>query len=177
MLCENCKKREAAVHFTEIINGNIQKRHLCRECAAQMELAGYAPNEIPFVKLLTGMLAAQTCAGDSVQGDNPLNYVKCPKCGMTYEEFTKVGKFGCAECIDVFGPLIGEHMKKLHGSDKHTGKVYKKEQNNTKEKYIRENIRQLRIKLEEAVMLENFEAAAKYRDEIRAMQVKEEHDA
>ena len=58
MLCENCKEREATVHFTEIMNGRVQKHHLCKECAAQMEMMGYASNEVPFVKLLTGMLAA-----------------------------------------------------------------------------------------------------------------------
>ena len=82
MLCENCKEREATVHFTEIMNGRVQKHHLCKECAAQMEMMGYASNEVPFVKLLTGMLAAgQT----QEQGENPLQYVRCPKCGMTYE--------------------------------------------------------------------------------------------
>ena len=79
MLCENCKEREATVHFTEIMNGRVQKHHLCKECAAQMEMMGYASNEVPFVKLLTGMLAAgQT----QEQGENPLQYVRCPKCGM-----------------------------------------------------------------------------------------------
>ena len=121
MLCENCKEREATVHFTEIMNGRVQKHHLCKECAAQMEMMGYASNEVPFVKLLTGMLAAgQT----QEQGENPLQYVRCPKCGMTYEEFTRV-----------------------------------------------------KLRLKEAVMLENFEAAAKYRDEIKALQAKEEHNA
>ena len=38
MLCENCKEREATVHFTEIMNGRVQKHHLCKECAAQMEM-------------------------------------------------------------------------------------------------------------------------------------------
>ena len=73
MLCENCKEREATVHFTEIMNGRVQKHHLCKECAAQMEMMGYASNEVPFVKLLTGMLAAgQT----QEQGENPLQYVR-----------------------------------------------------------------------------------------------------
>lgn len=166
MLCENCKEREATVHFTEIMNGRVQKHHLCKECAAQMEMMGYASNEVPFVKLLTGMLAAgQT----QEQGENPLQYVRCPKCGMTYEEFTRVGKFGCAECIDVFGPLIGDHMKKLHGSDTHTGKTYTKEkmQPETKQEQEQQDIEALKLRLKEAVMLENFEAAAKYRDELR----------
>ena len=176
MLCENCKEREATVHFTEIMNGRVQKHHLCKECAAQMEMMGYASNEVPFVKLLTGMLAAgQT----QEQGENPLQYVRCPKCGMTYEEFTRVGKFGCAECIDVFGPLIGDHMKKLHGSDTHTGKTYTKEkmQPETKQEQEQQDIEALKLRLKEAVMLENFEAAAKDRDEIKALQAKEEHNA
>ena len=176
MLCENCKEREATVHFTEIMNGRVKKHHLCKECAAQMEMMGYASNEVPFVKLLTGMLAAgQT----QEQGENPLQYVRCPKCGMTYEEFTRVGKFGCAECIDVFGPLIGDHMKKLHGSDTHTGKTYTKEkmQPETKQEQEQQDIEALKLRLKEAVMLENFEAAAKYRDEIKALQAKEEHNA
>lgn len=104
MLCENCKEREATVHFTEIMNGRVQKHHLCKECAAQMEMMGYASNEVPFVKLLTGMLAA----------------------GQTQEQ---------------------------------------------------QDIEALKLRLKEAVMLENFEAAAKYRDEIKALQAKEEHNA
>lgn len=175
MLCENCKEREATIHFTGIVNGNMQKHHLCRECAAQMELTDYVSNEIPFVKLLTGMFAAGQSGTDECQGNSLLHYVRCPKCKMTYEEFTKVGKFGCAECIGVFEPLIGDNMKKLHGSDRHTGKKYKKEKE--QEKQTRQNIKTLRMKLEEAVMLENFEAAAKYRDEIRKMQAEEEHNA
>lgn len=176
MLCENCKEREATVHYTEIINGRAAKHHLCRDCAAQMEFVGYPSNEIPFVKLLTGMLAAGQA---EAQGNGPMQYVRCPKCGMTYEEFTKVGKFGCAECFDVFGPLIGDHMKKLHGSDCHTGKIYEKNSRKRADAAnpAEEVLEQLKIRLKEAVMLENFEAAAQYRDEIKALKAKEEEDA
>ena len=40
-----------------------------------------------------------------------------------------------------------------------------------------QDIEALKLRLKEAVMLENFEAAAKYRDEIKALQAKEEHNA
>lgn len=172
MLCENCKEREATVHYTEIVNGRAAKHHLCSDCAAQAEIMGYSSSEIPFVKLLTGMLAAGRTASPE---DSPMQYVKCPKCGMSYEEFTQVGKFGCAECYNVFGPLMGENMKRLHGSDHHTGKVYTTEgklQDEEKTGVLRE-LQELELKLKEAVMLENFEAAAYYRDEIKALKAKE----
>lgn len=173
MLCENCKEREATVHYTEIVNGRATEHHLCRNCAAQVEFVGYASNEIPFVKLLTGMLSAGKAAS---QENSPMRYVRCPKCGMSYEEFIQVGKFGCAECVDVFGPLIGENMKKLHGSDHHAGKIYphKREDNEKKHDEQAERLEQLEVMLKEAVMLENFEAAARYRDEIKALKTKEE---
>lgn len=173
MLCENCKEKEASVHYTEVVNGRATEHHLCRDCAAQVELIGYASSEIPFVKLLTGMLAAGRTAQ---QEDSPMQYVKCPKCGMSYEEFIQVGKFGCAECFDVFGPLIGDNMKKLQGSIHHAGKSYLPKSAEKKERYdeTAEQLEQLEVKLKEAVMLENFEAAARYRDEIKALRAKEE---
>ena len=68
-------------------------------------------------------------------------------------------------------------MKKLHGSDTHTGKTYTKEKMQPETKQEQQDIEALKLRLKEAVMLENFEAAAKYRDEIKALQAKEEHNA
>lgn len=47
----------------------------------------------------------------------------------------------------------------------------------TKQEQEQQDIEALKLRLKEAVMLENFEAAAKYRDEIKALQAKEEHNA
>ncbi|MEA3494287.1 MAG: AAA family ATPase [Candidatus Margulisiibacteriota bacterium] len=35
MICEKCKKREAHVHITKIVNGKKTTRHLCEICAAE----------------------------------------------------------------------------------------------------------------------------------------------
>lgn len=35
MLCENCGKRPATVHYTQIINGLKTEMHLCEVCAKQ----------------------------------------------------------------------------------------------------------------------------------------------
>ena len=33
MLCDRCKKRDAKILYTEIINGLKKEQHLCEECA------------------------------------------------------------------------------------------------------------------------------------------------
>ena len=37
MLCQECKLREATVHFTKIINNYKTELHLCEECAGKQE--------------------------------------------------------------------------------------------------------------------------------------------
>ena len=80
MLCENCHQNEASIHYTEIINGVKKEHHICMDCARRLNFAGMSASRP--VRSLTN--------------------------GMTFDEFTMVGKFGCAECYGVFGPLIEE---------------------------------------------------------------------
>ena len=110
------------------------------------------------------------------------SFLKITVLVLSFEHFTIVSNsvgLTFSVLLDVFGPLIGDHMKKLHGSDTHTGKTYTKEkmQPETKQEQEQQDIEALKLRLKEAVMLENFEAAAKYRDEIKALQAKEEHNA
>ena len=188
MICESCNQNEATIHYTEIVNGVTTEHHLCSECAKDMDLSYYSGvlnNEFSFAKLLTGLLAASVMRAQ--ENDSLMSHVICPKCGMNYEEFTNVGKFGCAECYNVFGPLIEEHLKKLHGN---TANVSKKYMPNEKEVDIQTNpiinqqkrdamqeIETLSAKLTEAVELEDFEDAAKYRDMIKSIKERDEENA
>ena len=36
MLCDECQQREANVFLTQIVNGNMHKKHLCEPCAGPM---------------------------------------------------------------------------------------------------------------------------------------------
>ena len=38
MMCQNCGKKEANFHYTQIINGEKKEIKLCSECAKQMGL-------------------------------------------------------------------------------------------------------------------------------------------
>ena len=186
MLCENCHQNEASIHYTEIINGVKREHYLCMECARKLNFSGLGDmsyTEFPFVRLLTGLLSAG--GGGKELEDSPMMHVCCPGCGMSFDEFTMVGKFGCAECYGVFAPLIEDNMKRIHGDSVHRGKKYKSgsgdmpvsgERNDNNLAIMKdenddpvETLKELNRKLREAVEIENFEEAAKLRDKIRML--------
>lgn len=177
MLCENCNENEATIHYTEVINGIKSEHHICGECASKMDLGGYSTmfgDGLPFARLLTGLFAAGRSFGTE---ENPMAHIICPQCKMNYEEFTKVGKFGCAECYSVFGPLIDDSIKKIQGSSEHRGKRYSNDEESDlrditqQEKALGadEEIKLLQAKLKTAIAIEDYEKAASLRDRIKSI--------
>lgn len=182
MLCENCNENEATIHYTEVINGVKSEHHICGECAAKLDLGGYGAmfgGELPFARLLTGLFAAGRASGSE---ENPMAHIICPQCGMNYEEFTKVGKFGCAECYSVFGPLIDDSIRKIQGSSEHRGKKYadanrrdadlEDAPQGTDVLSDEEEIKLLQAKLKAAIEIEDYEEAADLRDRIKSLKAK-----
>lgn len=184
MLCDNCNKNEATIHYTEVVNGVKNERHLCSECMQELDYG--IEGEFPLSKLIRGILSAHL-GNNGQETDEPLMQIKCNKCEMTYNEFTKLGKFGCAECYSVFGPLIMENIKKIQGHSTHTGKQYKryidKENKEIEKQYSdistakveklrkkisdKEEIDAMEKQLKEAIKIEDYEEAARLRDAIK----------
>ena len=164
MVCNICAKNQATVHLTEIIDDQITELHLCEECAqkkgAQMEshfglsdlLAGLADLGTQFSKTKT----------EAVK-------LKCPKCGLTYEDFKKVGRLGCGECYNTFKEALVPLLKRIHGSTQHYGKSPKRAAKVVKAK---NDLDTLKEKLQKAIQKEDFEEAAKLRDKIREAEKK-----
>jgi protein arginine kinase activator len=169
MLCDICGKKEATVHLTEIINEQMSKLHLCEECAkdkgAEME-EHFGLND-----LLAGLagLGASITSGPGVQSTKAVESIKCPGCSFTYQNFTKIGRFGCGECYDAFKKHIGPLLKRIHGSDKHLGKVPLTAGKTPKDT---KNMQELRAKLDKAIQSEEFEEAARLRDKIKELDLK-----
>ena len=184
MLCEKCKKNQAAFHYTEVINGVKNEHHLCAECAANTDISYYTSmfDNDQFGKLLSGILgSAHFFTGE--KNTDPAGNIQCPACGMTYGEFIKNSSFGCPDCYDVFGPLIADKIKKIQGSDVHVGKrplLYSRQAGyvssyNTETEEPEDTGKEIEFlsrKLKEAVAEENFEEAAKLRDTISELKGK-----
>ncbi len=183
MLCERCKKREASVIVRELVDG-VQKQHsYCLNCATELNLGSFSEMEIPFAKLLSSLLGMVSSEEEN-SATEEVGTLTCPSCQMTYNEFLKKSHFGCADCYVTFGPLIEKNIKKLQAHDTHIGKrpLDKRNQNKQEkieeveneiqEVTIEEEIVLLQSRLKEALEEENYEAAATYRDKIRALRMK-----
>lgn len=163
MLCERCHKEPATVYLNKIINGKKQEIHLCNKCAMEVKEL-YPQNDISFESFLSSLLDINK--NINVKSYNKEDVIRCEKCGMTYNEFKKKGKFGCSHCYKSFSSLLSPVIKRVHGSNIHVGKIPKRTGGKIK---LRKQIQSLENKLREAVVKEEYEDAAKFRDAIRAL--------
>jgi len=195
MLCENCHKNEATFHYRETINGVSTEHHLCAACAANTDSSNYTSilDAFPFTQLLGSLLGSIAGAGEALKEQDDNSKMVCPTCKMSYSEFVKNSIFGCPDCYDVFGLLITDKLKKLHGSDTHIGKrplaysdtAVKTDDNKNNiqtddaasKADITGQVEVLRRKLKEAVAIEDYEEAARLRDKIKVLTGKEKGDA
>ncbi|BCN29844.1 UvrB/UvrC motif-containing protein [Anaeromicropila herbilytica] len=181
MLCDKCNKREAKVYYTEIVNGEKKEQHLCEECASEFtsfHLASTVLNkDISLGNLLSSILGNYKVTNTSKEKETVKELV-CKECGMTYEEFTTLGKFGCAGCYNTFKKQLGPGIKKIQGADVHVGKKPKGFVTKA-DKIVSglSEIEKLSIKLQQAIEKEEFEEAAKLRDSIRELKKEEEINA
>ena len=160
MLCEICSKNEATVHYTEIINNEMTEMHLCEDCAR--EKGAMIKPHFPLADLLAGLTDFKV----------PLTVEKgkagkCPRCGLTYADFRKIGRLGCSQCYYTFKDSLSSLLKRVHGSSEHVGKVPALA---GREAEVSRTLRELRERLQRAVQREEFEEAAGLRDQIREME-------
>ncbi|MBL7084902.1 MAG: UvrB/UvrC motif-containing protein [Candidatus Omnitrophica bacterium] len=162
MLCDICHKDEATVHLTEIVDSQITELHLCEECArkkgTQME------QHFGLADLLAGL--ADLGQQFEVMGKPE---VKCPNCGLTYQDFRRVGRLGCSECYQTFKDSLAVLLKRIHGSTQHLGRTPVKKPMPVQKQ---SELDLLRAKLHKAIEMEEFEEAARLRDKIRALEAK-----
>ncbi len=159
MKCNVCGIREATVHLTEVINGEVAKMHICDQCAK--DKSEEMQSHFGLTDLLSGLMdMSPVVPGGQLDTDEGL---KCSGCGMTYFDFQKSGRLGCGKCYEEFAPDLSELLKKIHGSDRHVGKAPYAGAD-TEEK--REDLQRLKQELDKLVREEKFEKAAVLRDKI-----------
>lgn len=163
MLCQKCGVKNATTHIQKSINGVEEELMLCSDCAAKL---GY--NELSF---FTGGLLGSLLGADIAQ-QTIGNALRCPGCGISFEEIARLGKVGCAQCYERFGDRLTPTIEKLHGRAGHIGKVPNGAEQKKPEKPL---IDRLREELAKAIETQEFEQAAKLRDQIKALEEEQSH--
>ncbi|MCI1944659.1 UvrB/UvrC motif-containing protein [Clostridium luticellarii] len=169
MLCDICKKNEATVHITKIINGSKQEINLCEKCAMERGELNFVP-QIDFVapfsfqNILSGIM-------DYMINANNEQYksfdVSCKNCGTSYNEFKKTGFLGCSECYKNFNNILGPIIKRVQVNLDHTGKIPKRA---GKDMIQKKKLLKLKADLQKTVSLEQYEKAATIRDMIKQIE-------
>lgn len=161
MICNICGTKEATIHLTEIMNGQMVEVHICEACAEEKgtEFKTY----FNFGDLLAGIPGIEKVMETSGK-KTPL---VCKQCGMTYEEFGKSGRLGCPACYESFHKPLAVVIKQVQRASHHVGK---KPSRIAKEVRSVHDLRQLQEKLRRCIQTEQFEDAARLRDQIKQIE-------
>ncbi|SHK77299.1 protein arginine kinase activator [Selenomonas ruminantium] len=170
MLCDDCGRHEAVVHITQIgPNGRVEK-NLCESCAAGYREFTGIPQERRHVSVddfLRGIFnSANVNPADEDPAQNTAGELVCPRCGMSYRDFSQQGKIGCAACYATFRGQLEPMLRRIHGSSVHRGKIPHRSGGTLE---LKQNIVLLQQELKTCVEKEEYEKAAEIRDKVRAM--------
>ena len=159
MLCSECGKREASVHSVSYINGVKTESHLCQECAQKhSELQNlYSFSAGDFIKNFFHL---------SGFPNETVSYPSCKTCGITLADFRNTGRLGCPDCYDAFRGDVIPVIESIHGNAQHVGEMPAQTGEDAQR---RKKIEDLKQQLSKAVASEDFEQAAKLRDEINEL--------
>lgn len=179
MKCDRCDN-EATVHeLLPKAGGKTVERHLCESCARQSGVA--IQNATPITQILSQFLAAQAKPGGAgaVQAAGAAQVAICRACGITYAQFRQTGLLGCPDCYRSFEAQLGPMLQRAHeGGTHHTGKSPAQALNRAAIESTRIPTRDraraeqsaragdLKKKLAEAIASEQYELAARLRDEL-----------
>ena len=168
MLCSICKEKDATVHYTQIIGDKMQKVDLCEACSKTKGIndsSGFS-----LADLMLGGLGASPEIEDAAGGVE----LKCPRCGYSQQDFKKSGRLGCPDCYKVFADGLEGLLKTMHKGTRHVGKVPEALRQN---RDLSDRLKTLQRRLAKTVEDEDFEQAAKLRDEIKQTSAKISHSA
>ena len=117
-------------------------------------------------------LVRESVAMPVAEGGTPVRVVRC---GTTFPDFKQTGRVGCSECYTTFEPQLGPLLERAHeGATHHVGKRPTRwEERSARaeaDSARRERVDDLHRRLEQAVMAEQYEAAAVLRDELRKIE-------
>ncbi|MEM6915519.1 MAG: UvrB/UvrC motif-containing protein [Verrucomicrobiota bacterium] len=174
MKCDLCQTEEATIFFSQVVDGTLQKVNLCKTCADEKGVTD--PTGFALADMLEGM-------GEESTTDKPANEddLLCPSCGFSQTDFKKTGRFGCADCYQVFDEGLDSLLEAMHKHTQHSGKVpitfpdlpegqMKPAPEESGEGESLDKLSELKISLSKSVEDEDYEEAARLRDQISQLE-------
>ncbi len=178
MICDNCRKNEASIHLIQLdSNGEVKKFDLCKDCVKDLAFlsdeemsGGNFKNSSSILAIDLGFFNDNESFDlfSSLNSSNKENR-RCQYCNISLNAIKKLGRVGCPRCYEEFKEELNPLIKLIQTGIEHKGKV---PINCNKRLKIAKKIKDLKFMLEEQIITENFEEAAKLRDKITSLQKK-----
>jgi protein arginine kinase activator len=154
----DCCPNPAVVHETLVHNGVKTEVHLCAEHAAER---GY------ILPTATGSSLIATKLVEKASATAARAVKTCPNCGMTMQSLRESGLVGCATCYRHFEEELGTLIERTQdGATAHVGRHPSQASSLIDRAAARNRISR---ELREAVSREEYERAARLRDELLAL--------
>jgi protein arginine kinase activator len=155
-ICMMCKKARATVRVSRLVEGSVHELWMCERCARRR----FRP-----MHSVEGLLQAMLESGGPVERRRTEEDRQCPTCGLPLRTYRDTLFLGCSDCYDAFEDVLVDDLRRYHGATSHSGRRPTTEAAAAIEPHLA--IKELQRRLELAVQREDFELAARLRDEIK----------
>jgi len=154
--CDLCGKADATLKVNRLDkDGKVTEIAACAECARRQ---GFTEVE----QLKPGY--ADIIAELKTRVDDSDAKLVCRSCGMSYAEFKRQGRLGCAECYVSFHDQLVPLIRRIHGAVQHVGRTAS---GGRKQAQVKMNLQRIREALSGAIKAEDYEKAAALRDQLK----------
>ncbi|MBM3313151.1 hypothetical protein FJY70_01000 [candidate division WOR-3 bacterium] len=154
--CDLCGKNEGIVKVSRLDqDGKSTEVVLCPECARRSgfsEVAKLKENAAEIVAELKSKVEEHDAQ------------LLCRNCGLSYADFKRQGRLGCAQCYTWFHDELAPLVRRIHGAIQHVGRTAS---GGRKQAQVKMNLIKLRDDLTGAIQAEDYEKAAALRDQLR----------
>lgn len=153
--CSFCGRAHPYFALTRHVLDSSESMLLCSACAEELRIyPQHPPANVSASDLLAGLLDSAV----EQQGTS-----ECPECGQTMDELRRTGRAGCPNCYIHFQSLITTHLKRAGWPARHNGRYPARLTQYRDFFQQRETLHQ---ELDSAVAAEDYEAAARVRDQL-----------
>ena len=160
--CDLCDA-EAMVHEVVVRDGKRIERHLCEYHARELGIIQTQSHSS-----VSGLVQSFVLSKSGATQQRQAAKTTCASCGLSFAEFRKEGLLGCPDCYKSFENKLGPLLERAHdGGDHHAGKVPRRA-GSSMERQAR--LAAMRRELQAAIDHEEYERAARIRDEIAGVE-------
>ena len=169
--CKHCFNEEASSIFRCVIGDQINDIYLCEDCMKKVigngSPLGMIGEDIIFENI-------ENDHGFSTEKISNKSDLECSCCHTTLNEIQNKGKFGCENCYIIYSDLLAMADAQInHDNDK----LKKQLCGNNNEIVNHGRAEVLKQKMNSAIHVENYEEAAKLRDEINELKETDQDEA